>query len=175
MRRLFRRMISAAVVATALTVVPATPAGAATVVDPNDTRGRLDITFVSLQNDEQNALVRFRLDTQWGYGCRFLARTSPNRVYVWFDVRSNNDVDSIARLMCGGGGWFLKMGDGSRFFGTHPDRDTTIVNIGWEGLPGDQSVTHGSAVVTTRDASSGPCTNTSCRDRAPNAGSLAAW
>jgi hypothetical protein len=168
-----RRVIPFALLIIAWLLVFESPAAASSIRDANDVRGRLDIRFVGAKNNTVGGFVKFRLDTQWGYDCPFLRSGSPNRVFIFFDAGRDGDIDARGRLMCSGDAWFVQMED-TRFFGHHPDRNTTVVPMGWEGIPGDQARGDGSIIVKTLDASSRRC-STPCIDRAPNTGSLVVW
>jgi hypothetical protein len=172
-----RHSVIALVLGIGYALMLASPSKAASISDPNDTNGRLDVRRVVANNDTTNALIKFRVHTERGYRCRFLHKGSPNRVWVRFDIARDGDVDASGRLMCSrkGAGWFIRMSTGIRFFGEHPQPNTTAVHIGWEGIPGDQERNHGAIFVVTEDGSSPRCSATPCRDRAPNVGAMAAW
>jgi hypothetical protein len=172
-----RRAALCSVMVISLLVVSTSPAIASSVRDPADARGRLDVTFVSATNVERQGLVKVRVDTERGYGCRFLSTRKPNRLFILFDVHNDGDVDDIGRFFCSSDHqWMLRVqGVGGILVGSHPDADTLVFNVGWEFISGDQEATHGSVVIRSRDESSEGCRHTPCMDRAPNLGGLAAW
>jgi hypothetical protein len=175
-----RKAYLVALVTTTLVLAMASPAAAVWLRDPTDTPGRLDITWIGAKNDEVNALVKVHVKTRGAYRCRLLAPDGPNRMWLLIDVGRDGDIDVIGRFMCRKGhafpgGWFIRLSNGSRFGASHSGPDMLVVNIGWEGIPGDQSRNHGSIAVRTRDGQSSPCTSIPCRDRAPNKGWLSVW
>ena len=175
-----RKAYLVSIVTTVLTVAMISPAAAVSISDSKDTPGRLDITSIGAKNDEVNALIRVNVKTEWGYRCRFFAPDSPNRVWLDIDVGRDGDIDVIGRFECHKGrafpnGWFIELSNGWRFGASHTGPRMLVVNLGWEGIPGDQRSNHGSIAVRTRDGQSPPCTPIPCKDRAPDRGWLSVW
>lgn len=173
-----RNLIRGCVGALVTTLLVAGPASADSVRDAGDARGRLDITFASAVGEEENALTKVRVDTEHGYSCRFLARTSPNRLFVLIDLRDDGDIDVIGRFLCrSSGDWRLRTpgGDPLAFGVRHRTPTKLVATIGWEFLPGIQEGTDGSVVFRSSDETSAACRPADCKDRAPNSGHLQAW
>ncbi len=152
---------------------------AGTVIDPNDTAGRLDITLLRATG-ARHGIGHFRIETQRRFRCRTLRLGKPNRLKLLFDDRRDQDVDLVGRFYCskanGRNHWFLRLHGpttGSHYEALHatrPNRHTLKVTV-----PLDLAefvAVHMGVVASSKDATAPACASEPCRDRAPDVGNL---
>jgi hypothetical protein len=156
------------------------PAHAASLSDPNDTRGRLDI-FVLRASGARHGMGRFSIETQRRFGCNKLKLGKPNRLKLLFDDQRDGDIDLVGRFYCFRGSyshnhWYLRLhgpSSGSHYEelrATRPDRHTINVAVPLDLLEFVGS--HLGVLARSKDATAAACTSKACRDRAPDAGNL---
>jgi hypothetical protein len=170
LRKAIVAVLIGAVVASANPVA----ASAVAIVDPRDTGGRLDITFVGTKFHHVNKtfdILKIRVETEHGYACRYLRYSGRNAIFVLFDNRHDRDVDLVGRFVCNRPhSWSFVLRDVG-FSTEHPDTRTVVARLDAGALS-----RHGSIDVRSRDETAGSCSRKHvCRDRAPNSGRLRAW
>ena len=168
--------IKALVLATALLLgVFINQAFAASSTDPNDTPGRLDITFVR-GSGSSGEVGRFRIETQRRYRCRYLRRSSSNRLKLLFDDRRDGDVDLVGRFKCSNHDWILDLkgpDTGSHYESLsvkRPNKHTVKVKVPL--FLDELSGNHMGIYATSKDATAPACATTPCKDRAPDSGTI---
>jgi hypothetical protein len=154
-------------------------AHAGTLIDPNDTAGKLDITLLRATG-ARHGVGHFRIETQRRFRCRKLKLGKPNRLRLLFDDRRDQEIDLVGRFYCaresGRNRWFLRLhgpSTGSHYEELHvtrPNRHAVKVTV-----PLDLTefvAVHMGVVATSKDATAPACTPEPCRDRAPDVGNL---
>jgi parallel beta-helix repeat protein len=150
------------------------------VSDPNDTPGRLDITLLHATGT-RHGTGHLRVKLQHRLRCRKLKLGDSNRLRLLFDDGRDGDLDLVGRFYCSRGSdarnhWFLRLrgpSTGSRYkrlHATRSSRHTLKVAVSLD-LKEFRS-THMGVVASGKDATAAACDSKSCRDRAPDVGSL---
>jgi hypothetical protein len=173
-----RRVWTVGLLVATLSSLTAPPAWAASLDDPNDTAGRLDVTFVwGRVRDSGGHFLKVRVETENRFPCRYMTSRTPNRIFVLIDDGNDGDIEVRGHFFCFNHreNWgFMYRGDEFSAFvhARHPDRRTLVAR---RILLEDFAVSDvGAIVVRSRDESTDPCTHQDpCFDRAPDVGALA--
>lgn len=154
---------------TLLLIAP--PAGAATVADPDDVGGKLDLATVTARKTDPLAPLWIRITTYESWAPRLLRESGPNRVVVLFNVDADPKKEFRGVILrIGGDLVMLVSGEGSSFEPLpvrHPNGHTlrTVVPGGSPPNPeGPVRIAARSRLFDEADCADG------CLDRAPNGG-----
>lgn len=166
------RSRSAVALVLLLTLQLLTPAAvAATVADPDDVGGKLDLATVTARKADALAPLRIRITTYESWAARVLRASGPNRVVVLFNVDADPEKEYRGVILrIGGDLVMLISGEGSTFEPLpvrHPNGHTlrTVVPGGPPPNPeGPVRIAARSRFFDEADCADG------CLDRAPNGG-----
>lgn len=146
-------------------------AGAATVTDPDDVAGKLDLATVTATKSEASAPLKIRITTYENWAARLLRESGPNRVIVLFNVDTDPDPEYRGRILYAGGDLFMTIsGEGSSFEPLpvrHPNGHTLRTVVPGSSPPnpdGQVRIAVRSRLYDDADCADG------CFDRAPNGG-----
>jgi hypothetical protein len=161
------------VLAVLVALVTATSASAASIGDPNDTPGKLDLRTVTGVRSQAGLLtVTLRTWNSWSNGT-LPASNSPNRLYALFSIDADNAVEYQARIVSVGGALVAVVsGQGNQFEPVPVTRlSATKVRFTFpeDVLVGPNEPLRVAARSVFRGGSACPG---ACTDRAPNSGFL---
>jgi hypothetical protein len=160
-----------------LVVALAPPASAVRVNDPDDTRGKFDVSLLAARKRNEHSSMRIRIETYENWSCSRLGRQG-NRMHLFFDVDGDGTFDYRGEIMCfvREGPAFMDVfliGDSAVDPGVrvrHPDGHTLRMTISRDA---DENPRGASAILlkTRYLTKTGGCSH-GCRDRAPDRGTL---
>jgi hypothetical protein len=170
-----RSLTLVAVVAVTAFVLAAAPAVAATVTDPGDVAGKLDLKTLSARKADASAPLTIKIVTYEGWAKAVLKDSGDNRIYVLFDVDSDGTVEFKGEISTSGHKLHMDIsGDGSSFeplVVKHPNAHTIKVVVPGGSPPNPDGTVQVAAKSLFRDT--GDCA-AACKDRAPDSGWVAA-
>ncbi len=159
-------------------VLLAPPVGAASVTDPDDVGGKLDLATVSARKADALAPLKIRITTYESWAARLLRASGRNRVVVLFNVDTDPQKEYRGVIVYVEGDLVMLIsGQGSSFEPLpvrHPNGHTLRTVVPGESPPNpDNPDTPVRIAVRSRSFDEGDCVE-GCRDRAPNGGWVAA-
>ncbi len=149
---------------------------AATMTDPDDVPGKLDLASVTARKADTLAPLKIRITTYENWAARLLRESGRNRVVVLFDVDADPKPEYRGVIVYVGGDLVMWIsGQGSSFEPLpvrHPDGHTlrTVVPGGSEPNPDAPGPR---IAVRSRFFDEADCPD-GCFDRAPNGGAVVA-
>jgi len=149
-------------------------ARAATVDDPNNARGPLDLRRLVATKHDAKAPLKIRITTYGTWSQRLLDASGANRLRVLFNTGRSRGAEYVGEIAFRNGhlSMTVRRANGAfvrRLRVRHPDGDRVAVTVP-RGLPNPDGNLHLAASMTYR-AATGICAST-CGDRVPNVGWL---
>jgi hypothetical protein len=166
---LVRRVVTAFAIAVCLIV--ASPAGAISRGDPNDSDSRLDIRLIS-ENADPGTGGSLTIRTFGRWRSRYLRDSRPTGLKWKFDDGDDGDFDLVGkfRFVRGELRFFLRgIETENRYESIRARRlDRRSVRVRFSFDIEELQSNDLSIVATSFDAAAGTCSSDPCRDRAPN-------
>ena len=163
------------IVAFILAIALASPASAEEVADPDDVKGKLDLSLVVANKSDTDAPLRIRIETHENWAASLLSWKGKNRVWILFNVDNDTNIEYVGTITSAKGKLGLNIeGSGSAFETlrvSHPDGHTLKTKIPGDSPPNPEGTVR-IAVRSRYKTKTGGCSE-GCRDRAPNGGTLA--
>jgi len=164
--------IVAFIVAFIVAVALASPASAEELADPDDVKGKLDLSLVVGNKKNSDGPLRIKIETYENWAKSLLNRKHRNRVWVYFNVDKDKEFEYT--------GFIYSIRQGKLIMDflvleelrvRHPDGHTLRVRVPGDSPPNPEGLVR-IAVKSRFKTKTGGCSE-GCRDRAPNGGTLA--
>lgn len=144
---------------------------AATVADPDDVEGKLDLASVTARKADALAPLRIRITTYENWAARLLRESGRNRVVVLFNVDADPETEYRGVILRVGGDLVMLVRGGSSSFEPlpvrHPDGHTLRTVVPGGSPPNPEGPVR--IAVRSRSFDEADCAD-GCLDRAPNGG-----